>query len=295
MPCAPAAARSTRRSAALCAAFVAEPLLTGLGAGGYMLVCPPDGEDVLLDFFVEAPGRGREHAGRAPLVAVDVSFGDANQVFHVGAASVGAYGMPAGICEAHRRYGRAAAAPSSSRPPSAPRATGVEVNAQQAYLFEILDGISQSTRRGAGALHGRRSGAAGRGRRRQPRARRRRSSASPPRARRPSTRATSPTRSCRAVARGGGVLTPRDLAPTRSVAREPVRAAYRGRDVDHQPAAVGRRDPHRGVARRSSSSGAVARRRARARAAAAHAGVPRAARLDHARLRRRRATAGRAR
>jgi gamma-glutamyltranspeptidase len=44
--------------AAMCASFVCEPLLTGLGAGGYMLVGAPGGEDVLLDFFVEAHGRG---------------------------------------------------------------------------------------------------------------------------------------------------------------------------------------------------------------------------------------------
>src|SRR4051794_8808457 len=89
--------------------FAAEPLLTGLGAGGYMLVCSPEGSDVLLDFFVEAPGRDREHRGHAPLLGVDVSFGDATQQFHVGAASVGTYGMPAGLCAARRRSGPAGA------------------------------------------------------------------------------------------------------------------------------------------------------------------------------------------
>ncbi len=45
-------------AAAVLASFVCEPLLTGLGAGGYMLVVAPDARPVLLDFFVEAPGRG---------------------------------------------------------------------------------------------------------------------------------------------------------------------------------------------------------------------------------------------
>ena len=62
--------------AAMLASFVAEPALTGLGAGGYMLVHTPGGEQVLLDFFVEAPGRGLE-GPRAELAPVDVSFGDA--------------------------------------------------------------------------------------------------------------------------------------------------------------------------------------------------------------------------
>ncbi|MBV9465371.1 MAG: gamma-glutamyltransferase, partial [Solirubrobacterales bacterium] len=36
------------------ASFVCEPLLTGLGAGGYMLVVAPGSPAVLLDFFVQA-------------------------------------------------------------------------------------------------------------------------------------------------------------------------------------------------------------------------------------------------
>ena len=73
--------------AAVFTSFVAEPLLTGLGSGGYLLVVPPGGEAVLLDFFVETPGRDRDPADRAPLRAVTVDFGDATQVFHAGAAS----------------------------------------------------------------------------------------------------------------------------------------------------------------------------------------------------------------
>src|SRR3712207_5352154 len=80
--------------AAVMAAFVAEPMLTSLGAGGYMLVGAPDGTDVLLDFFVEAPGRGDRVGAAAPLRPVDVPFGDVIQVFHVGPSSCGTYGMP---------------------------------------------------------------------------------------------------------------------------------------------------------------------------------------------------------
>ena len=56
--------------AAMCASFVCEPLLTGLGAGGYMLVGAPGGDDVLLDFFVAAPGAGFDPTHRAPLEPV---------------------------------------------------------------------------------------------------------------------------------------------------------------------------------------------------------------------------------
>src|SRR3954467_2625851 len=70
--------------AAMLASWVAEPLLTGPGAGGYLLVAGADVEPVLLDFFVAAPSG--DPAARGDLLAVDVSFGDAQQVFHVGAA-----------------------------------------------------------------------------------------------------------------------------------------------------------------------------------------------------------------
>src|SRR5947209_10077851 len=66
---------------AVLASLVCEPLLTGLGAGGYMLVVSPDGPPVLLDFFVEASGRGADPAARAELIPITISFGDAIQVF----------------------------------------------------------------------------------------------------------------------------------------------------------------------------------------------------------------------
>src|SRR5271167_4717458 len=46
---------------AMLTSFAAEPLLTGLGAGGYMLVAGGD-EPTLLDFFVEAPSH-RQSSG----------------------------------------------------------------------------------------------------------------------------------------------------------------------------------------------------------------------------------------
>src|SRR3954471_8075966 len=63
--------------AAMLASFAAEPLLTGLGAGGDILVVPPEGEPALLDFFVAAPGRGGDGARPAELLPMAVDFGDA--------------------------------------------------------------------------------------------------------------------------------------------------------------------------------------------------------------------------
>jgi gamma-glutamyltranspeptidase / glutathione hydrolase len=130
--------------AAVFASFVCEPLLTGLGAGGYMLVVPPGDVPVLLDFFVEAPGRGADAAARAELIPITISFGDAIQVFNIGAASVGSYGTPIGLHAAADRFGRFT--PAELVAPAATLAReGVSVNAQQAYLFEILGDIVFST------------------------------------------------------------------------------------------------------------------------------------------------------
>ena len=127
--------------AALMTSFMAEPLLTGLGAGGYMLVSPPGGEPVLLDFMVEADS----HTGpRKPLDAVVVDFGDAVQVFHIGAPSCGVYGVPAGIAEAAARFG---SVPLSELAAPAIRLAreGLVVNRTQALLWEMLEPIAIAT------------------------------------------------------------------------------------------------------------------------------------------------------
>jgi gamma-glutamyltranspeptidase/glutathione hydrolase len=129
---------------AMLTSFVAEPLLTGLGAGGYMLVQAPGADPVLLDFFVEAPGRDLPAGDRAQLLPVAISFGDAVQEFNIGAASVGTYGVPRGVCAAAERFGTM---PLSEivRPAAAHARTGVALTAAQAYVLEILSGIALST------------------------------------------------------------------------------------------------------------------------------------------------------
>ena len=73
-----------------------------------------------------------------------MSFGDADQVFNIGAASVGAYGVPAGLCAASARFGRV---PLNELVAPAARLArdGVELNPAQAYVVEILAGIVTST------------------------------------------------------------------------------------------------------------------------------------------------------
>jgi gamma-glutamyltranspeptidase/glutathione hydrolase len=130
--------------AAMLASFACEPLLTGLGAGGYMLVIAPERPPVLLDFFVEAPGRGTDPSARAELRPIAVSFGDAIQVFNIGAASVGTYGLPAGIAAASERFGRIPLA-DLVLPAAALAREGVRLNREQTYVVSILKDIVTAT------------------------------------------------------------------------------------------------------------------------------------------------------
>ncbi|MFL5821136.1 MAG: gamma-glutamyltransferase family protein [Solirubrobacteraceae bacterium] len=130
--------------AAMLASLVAEPGLTGLGGGGYMLVAQPGGEATLLDFFVEAPGRGADASRREELVPIPVTFGDVTQVFNAGPASVGTYGVPAGVCEAARRFGSLPLSDLAA-PAAAMAREGVALNAEQAYVVALLGQIVTST------------------------------------------------------------------------------------------------------------------------------------------------------
>ncbi len=129
--------------AAMFTSFVAEPLLTGLGAGGYMILAGPNQPAALLDFFVQAPERPAG-AGLAELQAIDVSFGDAEQVFHIGPASCGIYGVPAGVCAAAQRWSSMPLADLAAPAARLARA-GVALNAQQAYVAQILGELLRST------------------------------------------------------------------------------------------------------------------------------------------------------
>jgi gamma-glutamyltranspeptidase/glutathione hydrolase len=124
------------------AAAVAEGVLTGPGAGGFLLACPPGGRPALLDFFVAAPGLGPRGRTLDPdeLDSFSVPFGDAEQVFHIGPASVGVPGMVAGLAEATARMGRLA--PAELVAPAAELARrGVIVTPEVAYLLEILEAM----------------------------------------------------------------------------------------------------------------------------------------------------------
>ena len=127
--------------AAICSvltSFASESLLTGFGAGGFMLVHTGEGTR-LIDFFVAAPGsEGRERAEE--LVPIQVYFDETPQTFNVGSASCGVPGTAAGLALAAERFGTM---PISDLigPGVAYARDGIELNAQQAYVIHILEPI----------------------------------------------------------------------------------------------------------------------------------------------------------
>jgi gamma-glutamyltranspeptidase/glutathione hydrolase len=217
---------------AMLTSFVTESLLTGLGAGGYMLVAGGGIEPTLLDFFVAAPTRIGD-GSEAELLGVGVSFGDAEQVFHIGPASCGVYGVPAGVCEAVRRWGTfplehlAAPAVRLAR-------EGVVLNAGQAYVAEILVDLLTSTPECAAlwAPSGRplregelfRNAELG-----DALLRLARDGAEP------FYRGDIATAVCDWLAERGGSLRPEDLAGYEAIEREPIKLAYRDRQILTNP------------------------------------------------------------
>jgi gamma-glutamyltranspeptidase/glutathione hydrolase len=85
------------------AATVAEPCLTSLGGGGFMLAYNASRErGTLYDFFVDSPGKGRQGELEPHFEPVEVCFASTVQEFHAGLGSVAVPGMLKGLLECYR-------------------------------------------------------------------------------------------------------------------------------------------------------------------------------------------------
>lgn len=226
------------------ASFAAESPLTGLGAGGFMLIhdpsrperAPAGGDepprDVLVDFFVAAPGMGGVER-RSELVAVPVHFGDAVQTFNIGAASCGVPGNAAGLEHVARRWGSMPLADLAA-PAVALAREGAVLTEAHAFLHQILSPILAFTPEAA-AAH-------------QPAGRPARTGERVPmpelaealerfgaEGSRPFYEGEVGEAICEWVAERGGTLSREDLAAYEPVEREPVRAGFRGTEVVTNP------------------------------------------------------------
>jgi gamma-glutamyltranspeptidase/glutathione hydrolase len=123
------------------ASAIAEPALTSLGGGGFLLARTAGGESVLFDFFVDTPGRGRDLAALEPhFFPITVHFGASDQDFNVGRGSIAVPGVLAGLLRVHERLG-SLPLEQVVRPAVRLARDGVELSDKQAYFLEILNPI----------------------------------------------------------------------------------------------------------------------------------------------------------
>lgn len=125
--------------AAVLASFVAEPLLTSVAGGGFLLAHTQDDRNILFDFFTQTP-RHKKERDAIDFYPVDVNFGSVIQQFHVGLGSMAVPGTIGGLFQVHAKLGRL---PRSvvTEPAIHYAKTGIEVSDFQAYCFKILSPI----------------------------------------------------------------------------------------------------------------------------------------------------------
>ncbi len=127
------------------ASAVAEPLLTSLGGGGFLLARTDSGKSTLFDFFVDTPGRGLAEAEIEPdFLPVDVHFPGSVQVFNVGYGSVAVPGVLRGLLHVHRKFGRLPLHEIIAPAVELAR-NGVALNRTQAYILALLEPIMRLT------------------------------------------------------------------------------------------------------------------------------------------------------
>lgn len=138
--------------AAVAAGFagaVAEPALTSLGGGGFLLAHNAEsGEDTLFDFFVDTPGKGSISICEEPhFFPVTVKFSGAEQVFNIGRGSVACPGCLKGYLHIHKKLG---SLPLSEviKPAVTLARKGVKINSHQGHFLRLLFPIMTHSKEG---------------------------------------------------------------------------------------------------------------------------------------------------
>lgn len=153
--------------------FVAEPSLTTIAGGGFMMTHEAkNGKTNLFDFFSEMPGRGhkllRKNRGKShskdggsrasykkmnetwfdssdlDFKAINLDFGGALQEFHIGRGSAAVPGNVHGLLTAHTRCGRIPLAELLAPAISAAR-SGVKIIPIQAFVLKVVSGTVLAT------------------------------------------------------------------------------------------------------------------------------------------------------
>ena len=120
---------------------IAEPTLTSLGGGGFLLARTADGDTTLFDFFVNTPGLGRTQRELTPhFFPVTIEFPGCHQDFNIGMGSVAVPGNIKGFLHVHERLGRLPLK-TCLEPAIELARNGVTLNHHQAYFNSLLEPI----------------------------------------------------------------------------------------------------------------------------------------------------------
>ncbi|MEM7398069.1 MAG: gamma-glutamyltransferase [Pseudomonadota bacterium] len=130
--------------AGVCMSFVAEPVFSSPGGGGFLMARQAERSDArLFDFFVETPLQRRPE-NEVSFFPIEADFGPARQEFHIGFGSSAAPGVVQGLFTIHEAYGRL---PMKRLVEPAVNAAkrGFPITAFQAYLFTVIAPILKNS------------------------------------------------------------------------------------------------------------------------------------------------------
>jgi len=146
--------------AAMMMSFVAEPLLSSPGGGGFLLAAGQNQSPKLLDFFSDTPDiNGAEiKPDQVDFYPIMGDFGTRSQEFHIGHAAAAVPGVPAGIFKTHEKL-CTLPLKQIAQPAIHAAINGIEVNHQQAFVAMILQPIIGSSKESKTLYSGMNSGA----------------------------------------------------------------------------------------------------------------------------------------
>ena len=129
--------------AALLASFVAEPVLSSPGGGGFLLAQQTGSAPEIFDFFAQTPLEKKPQQ-TLDFHAADAQFSAATQEFHIGLGSVATPGMVAGLFEIHQAL---ASLPMArlAEPAIALARHGHAIDPLQAHILEVVKPIMLAT------------------------------------------------------------------------------------------------------------------------------------------------------
>ncbi len=129
--------------AALFASCVAEPVLSSLGGGGFLLAQSQQKTPLVYDFFAHTP-KHKPKESETELYPILADFGTAQQEFHIGMGSIATPGVIKGLFGVHRDLCRLPLKVIIG-PACETARHGVAINTFQHYISEIVSPIIKSS------------------------------------------------------------------------------------------------------------------------------------------------------